>query len=60
MLQPHGLLMDMQNSLEVTLGFCELWIVTYKCGMNISKWIKCFGDSFHLKLQLILFPLFSM
>lgn len=60
MLQPHGFLMDMQNSLEVTLWFCELWIVTYECGMKISKWIKCFGDFFHLKLQLLLLSLFGM
>lgn len=64
MLQPHGLLMDMQNSLEVMLWFCELWIVMYRCGTNISKWIKCFGGFFHLKLRLILllllFSLFWM
>lgn len=53
--------MDMQNSLEVALRFCELWIVTSVCGMNVSKWIKCFGDFFHPMLKLILlFSLFWM
>lgn len=54
MLQPRGPLMGMQNSLEVTLQCCELWIMTQTFGVNISKWVKGIGDFFHIRLQLIL------